>query len=456
MLKIAIVEDDISMRKSLEIALKEYTEFEVITFKNAPEALKKLDASFELIVTDINMPKMDGIEFIKQIDFKCDFIIMTGNATLNRAVESMRLGVKDFLTKPFEVDTLVEAIKRSAEVSKIQAEHERRYEESKDRRVGKEDTREVKVERRKQGSDRRKRFYGQSPELEKILKLLQKAALTDASVMLLGESGVGKELFAKEVHASSPRYAGPFIPINMAAIPDNLLESELFGYEKGAFTDATTMKKGYFETANKGTLFLDEIGEMPMALQAKLLRVLQEREIYRVGGTKPIKIDVRIVSATNANINAQIDNKEFREDLYYRLNTIPVKIPPLRERKEEIADIAKESLFKICRKYDFAYKNLSDEALQALEDYEWPGNVRELLSVVERAAILCEGDTIEVSDLFLESRKREKSIKDLEKELIIELLKDFDDDLDKSAEALGMSLENLEKKMNKYNIEVNG
>lgn len=456
MLKIAIVEDDISMRKSLEIALKEYTEFEVITFKNAPEALKKLDASFELIVTDINMPKMDGIEFIKQIDFKCDFIIMTGNATLNRAVESMRLGVKDFLTKPFEVDTLVEAIKRSAEVSKIQAEHERRYEENKDRRVGKEDTREVKVERRKQGSDRRKRFYGQSPELEKILKLLQKAALTDASVMLLGESGVGKELFAKEVHASSPRYAGPFIPINMAAIPDNLLESELFGYEKGAFTDATTMKKGYFETANKGTLFLDEIGEMPMALQAKLLRVLQEREIYRVGGTKPIKIDVRIVSATNANINAQIDNKEFREDLYYRLNTIPVKIPPLRERKEEIADIAKESLFKICRKYDFAYKNLSDEALQALEDYEWPGNVRELLSVVERAAILCEGDTIEVSDLFLESRKREKSIKDLEKELIIELLKDFDDDLDKSAEALGMSLENLEKKMNKYNIEVNG
>lgn len=454
-MKIAIVEDDISMRKSLEIALADYKEFEVTTFKNATDALKKLDSSYELIVTDINMPKMDGIEFIKQIDFKCDFIIMTGNATLNRAVESMRLGVKDFLTKPFEVETLVEAIKRSVQISKVQAEHERRYHgDGKDRRIGREDTREVKVERRKQGSDRRKRFYGKSEALDKILKLLHKAALTDATVMLLGESGVGKELFAKEVHDKSPRYAGPFIPINMAAIPDNLLESELFGYEKGAFTDATAMKKGYFETANKGTLFLDEIGEMPLALQAKLLRVLQEREIYRVGGTKPIKIDVRIVSATNANIVEQIDNKAFREDLYYRLNTIPVKIPPLRERKEEIVDIATESLFKICRKYDLSYKKISDAAIEALQQYDWPGNVRELLSVIERATILSEGETIEAEDLFLESRKRHKSIKDLEKELIIETLKDYDNSVEKSAEILDMSSAVLEKKMKKYNIEV--
>jgi transcriptional regulator with PAS, ATPase and Fis domain len=214
------------------------------------------------------------------------------------------------------------------------------------------------------------------------------------------------------------------------------------------------MKKGYFETANHGTLFLDEIGEMPLPLQAKLLRVLQEHEIYRVGGTRAIKIDVRIVSATNANIKEDIANKKFREDLYYRLNTIPVHIPPLRERKEEIEDIAKEALFKVCKKYDFEYKELSKDALKALCEYPWPGNIRELLSVVERAAILSETETIEPSDLFLESRKSNKSIKDLEKELIIELLKDFNYDLDKSAESLGVSLSSLKKKITKYDIEV--
>jgi len=452
-MKIAIVEDDINMRKSLEIALKDYDEFDVTTFKNAPEALKKLDDSYALIVTDINMPKMDGIAFIKALEFSCDIIIMTGNATLGRAVESMRLGVKDFLTKPFEIEDLVTAIKRSAKVQEVHATNEHRF-EGKDRRAGGEDKREVKVERRKKGSDRRQKFYGKSPELEKILTLLTKASMTEASVMLLGESGVGKELFAKYIHENSPRYAGPFIPINMAAIPENLLESELFGYEKGAFTDATAMKKGHFETANKGTLFLDEIGEMPMGLQAKLLRVLQEREIVRVGGTKPTKIDVRIVSATNANILEQIEDKEFREDLYYRLNTIPVKIPPLRERKEEIVDIASEALFGICRKNNIDKKSLSEEAKSALLDYDWPGNIRELLSVVERAAILCEGEIITVNDLFLETRKSKKGIKELEKELIEEMLKEEVGDLKATAKALGMSLPNLEKKISKFKIEV--
>ena len=271
--------------------------------------------------------------------------------------------------------------------------------------------------------------------------------------MLLGDSGVGKELFAKYIHENSNRYAGPFVAINMAAIPENLLESELFGYEKGAFTDATSMKKGHFETANKGTLFLDEIGEMPMALQAKLLRVLQEREIVRVGGTKPTKIDVRIVSATNADILEQIEDKDFREDLYYRLNTIPVKIPPLRERREEILDIAEESLYGICRKNNIDKKTLSDEAKNALLNYDWPGNIRELLSVIERAAILCEGDLIGEDDLFLESRKSKKGIKDLEKELIEEILKEYAYDLIESAKALGMSKAILQKKMSKYKID---
>ena len=272
--------------------------------------------------------------------------------------------------------------------------------------------------------------------------------------MLLGESGVGKELFAKYIHENSPRFAGPFVAINMAAIPENLLESELFGYEKGAFTDAVAMKKGHFEVANKGTLFLDEIGEMPMALQAKLLRVLQEREVVRVGGTKPTKIDVRIISATNADILEKIEDKDFREDLYYRLNTIPVQIPALRERKEEIVDIAEESLFGICRKNKIDKKVLSDEAKEALLDYNWPGNIRELLSVVERAAILCEGEIITAKDLFLETRKSKKGIKELEKELIEEMLKEEVGDLKATAKALGMTLPTLEKKIVKFKIEV--
>ncbi len=403
-MKIAIVEDDINMRKSLEISLSEFDDYEIKTFKNAIDALKKIDSSYDLIITDINMPRMNGLEFIKEIHFKCAIIIMTGNATLGNAIESIRYeNVKDFLTKPFEIDSLIKAIKRIEKVKEVHEAYEKRY-ITKDRRTGKADTRKIKLERRKQGSDRRKKFYGSSQKLDKIKNILSKAAKTDASIMLLGESGVGKELFAKYVHEESPRYAGPFIAINMAAIPENLLESELFGYEKGAFTDATAMKKGHFETANKGTLFLDEIGEMPMALQAKLLRVIQEREIVRVGGTKPTKIDVRIVSATNANILEKIKNKEFREDLYYRLNTIPVKIAPLRERKEEVIDIAKEYMFRTARQYDMPYKTLSKEAEEELLKYDWPGNVRELKSVIERAIILSENEEIVPEDLGLEIR----------------------------------------------------
>ncbi len=450
MLKVAIVEDDINMRKSLELSLKD--EFELYTFKNPIDALKKLDESFDVIVTDINMPKMDGIEFIKSVKFPTNFIIITGNATLNKAVESLRLGVKDFITKPFEIDALIKSIKNAVKITQIEKSVEKRV--LKDRRVGLPDTREEKIERRKKGSDKRKLFYGTSDALKSILNLLDKASMTDASILLLGESGVGKENFAKYIHQNSNRYAKVFTAINMAAIPENLLESELFGYEKGAFTDATDAKKGLFEVANGGTLFLDEIGEMPLSLQAKLLRVLQEREIVRVGGTKPIKIDIRLISATNANIEEKIANKEFREDLYYRLNTIPVKIPPLRERREEILDIAKEYLKAVCKKYNFDKKYFSKEAKEELYSYDWPGNIRELLSVVERSAILSQSDEINVSDLMLEHRKVKKSITQMEKELIEEVLKENNYNLESSSKVLGISKSSLEKKVRKYNLKV--
>ncbi len=384
-MKIAIVEDDINMRKSLEIALGDYEEFEVITFRNAKEALKKIDESYELVISDITMPGMDGIEFLEKLGGKYDAIIITGNATLGRAIESIRLGVRDFLTKPFEVETLVEAIRRA---KKARA-----------RLTKAEPTAENK--KYNAGEDL---FYGTSKALQKSLYLAKKAARSDAAILLLGESGVGKELFAKTIHTNSPRRDKPFIALNMAAIPENLIESELFGFEKGAFTDALETKIGTFEAANGGTLFLDEIAEMPYHLQAKLLRALQEKIINRLGATKGIPIDVRIVAATNADIQTKIREQMFREDLYYRIATIPIRIPPLRERRDEILPIAKKKLEEVTKKYGFGPKNFSQEAIERLMRYDWPGNIRELIAVVERAAILSDSDIITEEDLFLDAR----------------------------------------------------
>ena len=379
-MKIAIVEDDINMRKSLEIAMSDYKEFEIKTFKNAKDALKGLDDSFDLIITDINMPGMDGIEFVKTLNGRFEVIIMTGNATLQRAIESIHLGVKDFLLKPFDVDTLIAAIKREDKVQKVQKSA-------------------PKAKKSISG------FLGTSSSLEAIIKIADKAAATDASVLLLGQSGVGKEIFANHIHKNSPRAKKPFIAINMAAIPENLIESELFGFEKGAFTDASEAKAGQFELANGGTLFLDEIGEMPYGVQAKLLRALQEKEVRRLGSSKSVKIDIRVISATNANLQDKIKNGEFREDLYYRLNTIPLHIPPLCERKDEIMQIADATLKTNCAKYGFEVKTFSDDAQKQLLSYSWPGNIRELISVVERAVILSETQEIQINELYLENRK---------------------------------------------------
>lgn len=382
-MNVVIVEDDINMRKSLEIALGDYEEFSVKSYKSATEALKKLSSDTDIIVTDINMPGMDGLEFIKELDGKYDVIIMTGNATLNRAIESVRLGVKDFLTKPFDIDTLATAIKRTNILTK----------KSKAKKPS------------NISQTNNSNFLAASANLDKTLNIAKKAAQTDVSVMIMGESGVGKELFSRYIHENSKRKDKPLMAINMAAIPENLLESELYGYEKGAFTDATTTKKGLFELADGGTLFLDEIGEMPLSLQPKLLRAIQEREIVRVGASKPIKIDVRIVSATNANLEQKVANGEFREDLFYRLNTVPLKIPPLRERKDEIEGIAAATLKRVCDEYELGQKEFSKEAIKELLEYDYPGNIRELISIVERAAILSDGKSISKEDLFIYSKK---------------------------------------------------
>ena len=368
-MKIAIVEDDINMRKSLSLALKSYG-YEVVEFRNAVDALKKLDESVDLIITDITMPKMDGIEFVKELNGKYEIVMITGNATLNKAIEALRLGVKDFLTKPFEIEDLVKAIERN-----------RTY---KEKTKGKK---EVKPE-----------FIAVDENSLKALEIAKKVAEKNVNVLLLGESGVGKEEFAKFIHQNSNR--GNFVAVNMSAIPENLIESELFGYVKGAFTDATTDKKGLFELANGGTLFLDEIAEMPYNLQAKLLRVIQEKKYFRLGDTKEQELNVRIISATNKNIEELIKQNRFREDLYYRLNTIPIEIPPLRERKKDIIPIAESVLDSAVKEFDLEEKKFSKSAEKALLSYEWPGNIRELINVVKRAAILSEKSEIEKDDLF--------------------------------------------------------
>ncbi len=435
-MKIAIVEDDINLRRALEIAFGEKKEYEVATFKNAKDALKKLDESFELIITDLTMPGMDGLEFLKELGGQYESIVITGNATLNKAIEAMRLGAKDFLTKPFETETLIEAIERVRKVQQVTATTNQ----------------PAKGRQKSSQSEEMAFFSATSPALEQPKNMALKSARTDAAVMLLGESGVGKEVFAGFIHMNSPRAKGPFVPINMAALPDSLVESELFGFEKGAFTDAQASKAGRFEEADGGTLFLDEMAEMPFGLQAKLLRAIQERKIRRLGGSKDIAIDVRIIAATNQDIQSAIQEKRFREDLYYRLNTIEIPIPPLRERSEEILPIANAVLMQSCEKYNLPKRRFSQEAQQQLLSYRWPGNIRELISVCERAAILSEGDEVSGTDLFLQSREGKKGVANIEKDLLSEALEQCQNDRQAAAELLSMSESDFESRAKKYNL----
>jgi two-component system NtrC family response regulator len=382
---------------------------------------------------------MDGIELLKELDGKYEAIVITGNATMQRAIDAMRYGAKDFIQKPFEPETLVKAIKRSLEAQQI---------------IRKSTPKNSDNKNNNNENSSNKEFYGTSKNLENSLGIIKKVAPTDASVMLLGESGVGKELFANYLHTQSNRENKPFIAINMAAIPDTLLESELFGFEKGAFTDAKETRIGKFEEANGGTIFLDEIGEMPMNLQAKLLRVLQEKEITRIGSSKPVKVDFRVVSATNANLATHIKNGDFREDLFYRLNTIPVNIAPLRERKDEILDIAQKVLENTCEKYSLDNKNFSQDTKDELLKYNWPGNIRELVSVVERATLLSD-ETIQKENLFLEARESGVcSIENTERKLIIEVLDMHNQSVEDSAKELGMNQTIFKKKLKKHGIEV--
>lgn len=426
---LVVIDDDINMRKSLESSLRASKDnFKVSAYKSATEALKKLDDSVDLLIVDINMPKINGIELLNRLEGKYDAIIITGNATLDLTIKAMRAGATDFLQKPFEIQTLLESIHRIKKVRK-----------------------KVKVQISTKTNNNQ--FYASSPKLDECLALAKKVARTDASTILLGESGAGKELFANYIHKNSKRVNAPFIAVNMAAIPHNLIESELFGYEKGAFTDASEAKIGKFELANGGSIFLDEIAELPIELQAKLLRALQEKEIHRLGGTKLIKIDIRIISATNANLKANIRNGLFREDLYYRINTVPINIPPLRERKEEIIPISNKFLEECFKNYEgMEEKTLSKEAENALLLYRWPGNIRELKSVIERSFILSDNKEITQEDLALSGRESKEDIGILEKNLYVEAYETSGNNKKECASLLGISEDVLLEKLKQFKI----
>ncbi|MEO0094878.1 MAG: sigma-54 dependent transcriptional regulator [candidate division WOR-3 bacterium] len=384
MADILIVEDKTSFAEVLKIALDE-AGFTTLVVKSGREAIQVFKREkINLVLLDLRLPDIDGIDVLRElinIDSDAKFIIMTAFGTIERAVEAMKLGACDFLTKPFDTEQLILTVR------KIIQEQKAHYEN-------------ILLKEMVENMHGFPEIVGTSEAIKKSIELLKKVASTETTVLFLGESGTGKELFARACHSLSPRKENPFVTINCAAIPSELLENELFGSEKGAFTGAVARKIGKFELAHRGTIFLDEVGDLGLDLQAKLLRVLQEKTFERLGGTTSIKVDVRIIAASNKDLSALVSEKKFREDLYYRLSVFPITIPPLRNRKEDIPLLVKHFLRKLK-----SNKQISESALQKLRDYDWPGNVRELENTIERANIL-SSDVINPEHILLPLRAK--------------------------------------------------
>jgi len=364
----------------------ERQEHVVLEARDEPEAVRLLQQTQPaVILSDLRLPQGDGFGVLraaKEIDSDIPVIVMTAYGSIEDAVKAMKEGAMDFLAKPVDPDHLLLLVQRALEQRRIVTENLLLKEELAVRRGAPQ-------------------LVGDDPSLRKVFTSLQRAAATDATVLLEGESGTGKELFARSLHALSARADAPFVAINCAAIPENLLETELFGYEKGAFTGAVARKPGKFEMAHRGTLFLDEIGDLPMALQAKILRALEEKTFERVGGTGTVQVDVRLVAATNKGLRAAVAARRFREDLYFRLSVFPITVPPLRERAGDIPVLARFFVDRFCRELKKKSLVLSPAALEQLQTYRWPGNVRELQNCIERAVILAEGDTLHPRHLNL-------------------------------------------------------
>jgi DNA-binding NtrC family response regulator len=386
---VLIVEDKDSLRTMLRHALEAHGHA-VLEARDETEAVQQLRATRPVVVlTDLKLPVGDGFGVLrasKEIDPDLQVVVMTAYGSIQDAVAAMKEGAMDFLAKPIEPDHLLLMVERAMAQHRMLSEYVLLKEELAERRGA-------------------PRIIGEDARLRQVSQQLHRAAATDATVLLEGESGTGKELFARALHVLSPREDGPFVAINCAAIPDTLLETELFGYEKGAFTGAGQRKPGRFELAHRGTLFLDEIGDLPLALQAKILRALEEKQFERVGGTQSLHVDVRVVAATNRNLKQRVAERQFREDLYFRLSVFPIQIPALRERGDDVLTLARHFVEKFCRDLNKKLLSLSPAAIDDLQAYGWPGNVRELQNCIERAVILAEGDVIHQRHLNLSFRQ---------------------------------------------------
>jgi two-component system response regulator FlrC len=425
MKSILVVDDDPQMRAALKEAVVRM-DYEAILAENPVEALRKLDdASVSMIVTDMKMPKMDGLSFIKEARKKIGnlpILVITGYPTVENAVEAMKEGVCDYLMKPFSFDSLTKAIE-SIMLSATPGDSE---------------------------------IITNNETMKKLLQLAANVALSDMTVLILGESGTGKELLARYIHRSSRRREKPLIAVNCAAIPDNLLESELFGFEKGAFTGAVEKKIGKFELAHGGTILLDEIGEMSSTLQAKLLRVLQEKEIDRIGGKHPVPVDVRVIATTNRDLRKEITEGRFREDLYYRLSVFPLKLPPLRERQEDIKPLAEHFAKKYSTQLNKHISGFTDETIEFLKTRQWRGNIREFENAIQRAVLIARSDTIGIEDFMFDdnlsqgSLQNNSSIKDMEMDLILKTLEETKGNKTKAAKILGISVRTIRNKLNGY------
>jgi DNA-binding NtrC family response regulator len=448
---ILIVDDEKGQRDILNLILKKEN-YDVVDVSGVREALLQLEKrEFDLIMTDLKMQGQSGLDLLEKVladDPQQCIIMMTAHGSVDTAVEAMKKGAFDYLEKPLERDNLILTLRRAFE----------RIELLKENRV---------LHKRLEEYRKVTGIYGEHPKIQEIFRIINKISTSTSSVLIVGESGTGKELVARAVHSASLRREKPFLAINCAALPDSLIESELFGHEKGSFTGADTRAIGIFEAADGGTVFLDEIGEMPVSMQAKLLRAIQEKEIRRVGGKINIPLDVRIISATNKTLEEQISKNSFREDLFYRLNVIRINLPPLRERGSDISALANLFLKRYSEKAGIKMEGISKHTLKKLMTYSWPGNVRQLESVIERSILMAESNYIEPDDLPTEITSCGSlagginfdlpadgvDFEALEKGLIIKAMERAEWVIGKAAPLLGMSYKTLQYRLEKFDIE---
>jgi DNA-binding NtrC family response regulator len=448
MATILIVEDEARMRRLLELNLNE-DGFATLSAEDAESGLKLLrENQVHLVLTDLKLPGMNGLEFlqsVKGVNASLPVIVMTAFGTVETAVEAMKAGASDYVLKPFSLAEMRMVVHKELDVHRLREEN-RSLREALGRRY------------------EHPNVIARSAKMQEVLAIVERVALTNSTVLLGGESGVGKDLIARAIHEKSRRAAGPFLKINSTAIPENLLESELFGYEKGAFTGATASKPGKFELADKGTMFLDEIGDVPPAIQVKLLRVLQEREFERLGGTKTLKVDVRLIAATNRDLREALEQGTFREDLYYRLNVVPVDIAPLRQRKDDIPDLVNLFIARFAGDAEKKIQGITPEAMHILMGHYWPGNVRELQNIIERACALTSGALLEPRDIQLDSRiskpaegsngfvPQGMTLEQWEDEIIREALRRSSGNKSQAARLLGLSRNALRYRLSRIGI----